>query len=97
MLRKFLVVVPIAVMAIGGSAACATKKFVRTSVGEVNEKVDQYLEAGVKLVWVVDPHFRTIAVYRPDAEPALFNVNQEISAEPHLPGLHVKVAEVFRR
>jgi outer membrane protein OmpA-like peptidoglycan-associated protein len=31
---------PIVVLAIGGSAACATKKYVRTSVGEVNEKVD---------------------------------------------------------
>jgi peptidoglycan-associated lipoprotein len=40
MFRKFLFVVPITVIAIGSSAACATKKFVRTSVGEVNEKVD---------------------------------------------------------
>jgi len=32
--------VPIAVIAIGGSTACATKKFVRTNVGQVNEKVD---------------------------------------------------------
>jgi peptidoglycan-associated lipoprotein len=40
MFPRFLVAVPIAVMAIGGSTACATKKFVRTSVGEVNDKVD---------------------------------------------------------
>ena len=40
MLRKFFVAVPVAVLAIGGSTACATKKFVRTSVGEVNAKVD---------------------------------------------------------
>jgi peptidoglycan-associated lipoprotein len=40
MLRKLIVAVPIAVLAIGGSTACATKKFVRTSVGEVNDKVD---------------------------------------------------------
>jgi peptidoglycan-associated lipoprotein len=40
MFRKFFVAIPIVVMAIGGSTACATKKFVRTSVGEVNEKVD---------------------------------------------------------
>src|ERR1700681_3755761 len=39
-MRKFFVAVPIALLAIGGSTACATKKFVRTSVGEVNEKVD---------------------------------------------------------
>jgi peptidoglycan-associated lipoprotein len=40
MFRKFFVALPIVVMAVGGSAACATKKYVRTSVGEVNEKVD---------------------------------------------------------
>ena len=40
MLRKFFVAIPITVLCIGGSTACATKKFVRTSVGEVNEKVD---------------------------------------------------------
>jgi peptidoglycan-associated lipoprotein len=40
MLRNFLVAVPITVLAIGGSTACATKKFVRQNVGEVNEKVD---------------------------------------------------------
>jgi outer membrane protein OmpA-like peptidoglycan-associated protein len=37
---KFFIAVPIAVLAIGGSTACATKKFVRTGIGQVNEKVD---------------------------------------------------------
>jgi outer membrane protein OmpA-like peptidoglycan-associated protein len=40
MFRRLLVAVPITALAIGGSTACATKKFVRTSVGEVNDKVD---------------------------------------------------------
>ena len=40
MFRKFFVALPIVVMAVGGSTACATKKYVRTSVGEVNQKVD---------------------------------------------------------
>jgi outer membrane protein OmpA-like peptidoglycan-associated protein len=40
MFRKIVMAVPIVALAIGGSTACATKKFVRTSVGEVNEKVD---------------------------------------------------------
>ena len=39
MLRKFVVALPIVVLA-AGSTACASKKFVRTSVGEVNDKVD---------------------------------------------------------
>jgi peptidoglycan-associated lipoprotein len=40
MLRKFFVATSLTVFVIGGSTACATKKFVRSSVGEVNEKVD---------------------------------------------------------
>jgi outer membrane protein OmpA-like peptidoglycan-associated protein len=40
MFRNFFVAIPIAMLAVGGSTACATKKYVRTSVGEVNEKVD---------------------------------------------------------
>jgi outer membrane protein OmpA-like peptidoglycan-associated protein len=39
-MRRLLLAVPIAALVIGGSTACATKKFVRTSVGEVNDKVD---------------------------------------------------------
>jgi outer membrane protein OmpA-like peptidoglycan-associated protein len=40
MFRKLFLAVPVAIIAVGGSTACATKKFVRTSVGEVNDKVD---------------------------------------------------------
>ncbi len=40
MFGKYILAVPIAVLAVGGSTACATKNFVRTSVGEVNDKVD---------------------------------------------------------
>lgn len=39
MFRKLFLAIPIVMFAVG-STACATKKFVRTSVGEVNDKVD---------------------------------------------------------
>jgi outer membrane protein OmpA-like peptidoglycan-associated protein len=39
-MRKLFVAVSVILFAIGGSTACATKKYVRTSVGEVNDKVD---------------------------------------------------------
>ena len=39
-MRRVLIAIPIAVLAVGGSTACATKKYVRTNVGEVNDKVD---------------------------------------------------------
>jgi peptidoglycan-associated lipoprotein len=40
MFSKLMFVVPCAVLAVGGTTACASKKFVRTSVADVNEKVD---------------------------------------------------------
>ena len=67
------------------------------TVDEIDEKVDAYLTAGVALIWVVNPHPRTVQVFRPDADPVLFNASQEISAEPHLPGFQVAVARLFAR
>jgi Uma2 family endonuclease len=64
---------------------------------DINDKIDEYLRAGVALVWLVDPHFRTVHVHRPGAEPELFNVHQELIAQPHLPGFRVPVAQVFGR
>jgi peptidoglycan-associated lipoprotein len=40
MFRKVVMALPIAVLVVGGTTACATKNFVRQNVGEVNEKVD---------------------------------------------------------
>jgi peptidoglycan-associated lipoprotein len=39
-MKKVVMVVPVLALALSGTTACATKKFVRTSVGEVNNKVD---------------------------------------------------------
>jgi peptidoglycan-associated lipoprotein len=40
MMKKLVLVVPVLALALSGTTACATKKFVRTNVGEVNDKVD---------------------------------------------------------
>ncbi len=39
-MKKLLLALPIVALAFGGSSACATKKFVNTRVGEVNDKVE---------------------------------------------------------
>ncbi len=63
---------------------------------EVRDKVQDYLSAGVDLVWMIDTDFRTVTVYRPDAEPQLFNRTQTLSADPILPGFSCPVADLFR-
>ena len=64
---------------------------------DILDKVREYLDAGVKLERVVEPVFRTIIVYRPDAEPELFNMGRELNGDPRLPGLRITVAEIFSR
>lgn len=67
----------------------------KDTIEEIHEKLALYRQAGVALVWLLDPYSQTVVVHRPDAEPALFNVHQELSGEPHLPGFRVPVARLF--
>jgi Uma2 family endonuclease len=64
---------------------------------EVNEKIDEYRAVAVPLTWAIDPHFHTVTVYRPGAEPEMFNATQQLSGEPHLPGFALPVAKIFGR
>jgi Uma2 family endonuclease len=61
----------------------------------ITEKTNAYLDAGVPLVWEVDPFREVVAVHRPGALPEHFNSSQELTAEPYLPGLCITVAEIF--
>jgi Uma2 family endonuclease len=65
------------------------------TVEDIKDKIALYRQSGVPLVWVLDPYDRTVTVYRLDAEPESFNVRQELSGEPHLPGFRVPVARLF--
>jgi Uma2 family endonuclease len=65
------------------------------TVEDINEKIDEYLAAGVLVVWVIDPHDRTVMIYRPGARPAMVNDAQELTAEPELPGFRVAVGQLF--
>jgi Uma2 family endonuclease len=64
---------------------------------EVTEKVNEYLAAGVLLVWVIDPDFETITFHRPGRPTESFNATHMLSADPHLPDFSVPVSRVFRR
>src|SRR5262245_37391890 len=39
-MRRFIVMCSVAALALGGTTACATKKYVKQNVGEVNDKVN---------------------------------------------------------
>lgn len=62
---------------------------------EIVEAVDEYLECGVKQVWIVDPHTETVVVHRSGHEPVQYTRSQELIGGDDLPGFRCPVAEIF--
>ena len=62
---------------------------------EVVRKVQDWLTAGVKVVWVVDPESRQVSVHRAGQPVRILNENDTLSGEEVLPGFACKVSEIF--
>lgn len=62
---------------------------------EVSDKVREYLQAGVPLVWVVDPFDEGVLVYRSGQPRRLFNLEDEPGGEDLLPGFKLEVKALF--
>ena len=64
---------------------------------DVEEKVQQYLQAGVQLVWLINPKQRTVTVYRPGPIVRVLTVREVIEGEEVIPGFSYGVQKVFAR
>jgi Uma2 family endonuclease len=62
---------------------------------ELRSKVRDFLDAGVPLVWVVNPETRDVEVLRADRSAALLTEADEIDGGAALPGFRCRVAEFF--
>lgn len=65
------------------------------STQEIHEKIEAYLEAQVKAVWIINPYDKTVRIYSPDSSPESVNELQELSGEKALPGFRVAVKSIF--
>ena len=62
---------------------------------DVDFKVEEYLAAGVSLVWVISPKAETVTVHRADGSVTKLHDTDELSGENLLPGFHCKVSDLF--
>lgn len=62
----------------------------------VTDKVMEYLDNGVKLVWIVDPERQIVTVYHADRSARIVTSDETLDGEDVLPGFSVQVAELFR-
>lgn len=64
---------------------------------QVDQKVRQWLEAGCRLVWVINPRQQTIQVHEADSpgKIAVLSIGDVISGGELLPGFELPVEKVF--
>ncbi|MCY7351440.1 MAG: Uma2 family endonuclease, partial [Cytophagaceae bacterium] len=65
------------------------------TLGELQEKMEQYLKNGVRLGWLIDPKSRQTHVYRPEREPEILPFEKALSGEDVLPGFELNVARTL--
>ncbi|MDB5355256.1 MAG: hypothetical protein JWN24_1709 [Phycisphaerales bacterium] len=65
------------------------------TVREMNRKRAEYFDAGVRLLWIVDPKARTVAVYTNPQAPTVLDQAQTLTGDPVLPGFAVAIKSLF--
>jgi Uma2 family endonuclease len=63
--------------------------------GEVLTKVGEWLEAGVRLVWVIDPDRRVASVYRDDGSVMTVSSDADVEGEAVLSGFSFRLSELL--
>jgi Uma2 family endonuclease len=62
---------------------------------EVSEKIEEYLRAGVRLVWVISPRNHTIHMYRANGSAQVLRESDELNGEDVVPGFRCPVRDLF--
>jgi Uma2 family endonuclease len=65
------------------------------STAEVESKVQEYLRRGVRLVWVVFPLQRAVAVHRPGAPPEILGESDVLDGDEVVPGFRYPLTRLF--
>jgi Uma2 family endonuclease len=63
--------------------------------GEVQAKLSDWLTAGSRLVWVIDPGRRRVIVYREDGFVDLLADQDALNGEDVLPGFSCSIADIW--
>jgi Uma2 family endonuclease len=65
------------------------------SVKQVEEKARDWLSAGTRMVWVVNPRRRRVTVFRPDRSPIVLTEKDPLDGADVVEGFQIRVAELF--
>ena len=61
----------------------------------LQEKMDEYIENGVRLGWLIDPLLKQVQIYRPGQQIELLQQPDSISGETVLPGFVLDLRPIW--
>ena len=65
------------------------------SLAYLRRKMDEYVAAGVRLAWLIDPRNRRVEIYRPEREREELDNPEILSGEDVMPGFEFRVRELI--
>ncbi|MFT3879501.1 MAG: Uma2 family endonuclease [Gemmatales bacterium] len=65
-------------------------------IQEVTDKIHEYFEAGVELVWVVNPRRETVSVYTSAQQVTILGKSDTLTAGEVIPGFALPLGQLFR-
>lgn len=64
-------------------------------LGTVREKMEEWIEQGARLGWLIDPKAKRVYVYRPNQEVEIVEDVPTLSGEPVLPGFILDLTQIW--
>ena len=65
------------------------------SINPLREKMQVYLENGIRLGWLIDPKNQVVEIYRPQKAVEVLNNPTQLSGEDVLPGFLLDLQSIF--
>ena len=66
------------------------------SLSVLRAKMQEYMDNGARLGWLLDPENRRVYVYRPNVEAQILENPESVSAEPELTGFTLELSNIWR-
>ena len=64
-------------------------------LSELRNKMEEYIETGASLGWLIDPFKRQVYIYEPNQEVVILDNPETVSADPLLPGFTLNLTEFW--
>lgn len=65
------------------------------TLSNLQAKMQEYIDNGAVLGWLIDRKQRTVHIYRPSRTPEILDSPETVSAEPKLPGFVLRMAKIW--